>query len=594
LGELHEGHFATACQTNVSVFRSLNPYFISPCCSHTHPPFFAHSDVVLENACGQVYTYKVLGEEVIYLGKGDLHDTDFEDMVATTDLLQFLGIENSVKRYHGVPLNDFCHYTLRVYPSKQMEQEYLSVRPWIFVILVVVIFLFTIGIIIYYDWQVDKRQVMVMMEVKKTSAIVSSIFPSAVRKRLYDGEDEKTKTRNPPMNPQKMLIKGFLTEHPTAEDQDAAGAEIKVNETKPSGITSSIADTFPHTTIMFADIVGFTAWSSEREPGQVFMLLQTLYNDFDILAKKCNVFKVETIGDCYVAATGLPEPQTDHAVRMARFATQCMMKMNELTRGLELTLGPDTGELRMRVGLHSGAVTAGVLKGAKARFQLFGDTMNMAARMMSNGSQSRIQCSEDTAKRMKETGKDHWLREREDKVQAKGKGLVQTYWIMPHRSGLSSVDSRSEVSGVDDDEDKVKGTNPALWTDAKVDTRGVFDLTVQQSSRQQRLVDWNIELLSTLLRKIVAGRKCATKPNRKSTVVPSLTLKQGSTALDEVTEIISLPQFDDQSQHTSRSNQGDTVLDEIVAAELKDYVTTIASMYRENGKSDGNMSRHAG
>jgi class 3 adenylate cyclase len=95
------------------------------------------------------------------------------------------------------------------------------------------------------------------------------------------------------------------------------------------------------------------------------------------------VFKVETVGDCYVAVTGLPDPQANHAVIMARFACECMIKMGEVTRRLETTLGPDTAELCMRTGMHSGPVTAGVLRGDKSRFQLFGDTVNTASRMES-------------------------------------------------------------------------------------------------------------------------------------------------------------------------------------------------------------------
>jgi class 3 adenylate cyclase len=79
-------------------------------------------------------------------------------------------------------------------------------------------------------------------------------------------------------------------------------------------------------------------------------------------------------GDCYVAAAGLPEPRKDHAVAMARFAQDCMLKMQTLTRKLEVTLGPDTADLTMRMGMHSGPVTAGVLRGERSRFQLFGDT----------------------------------------------------------------------------------------------------------------------------------------------------------------------------------------------------------------------------
>jgi Adenylate and Guanylate cyclase catalytic domain len=115
---------------------------------------------------------------------------------------------------------------------------------------------------------------------------------------------------------------------------------------------------------------------------------------------------VETVGDCYVAVTGLPDPRKDHAVAMARFARDCLFKTRSLTKRLEVTLGPDTGDLAMRMGMHSGPVTAGVsafdaledarncaflrifapneanhtlfffdqvLRGERSRFQLFGD-----------------------------------------------------------------------------------------------------------------------------------------------------------------------------------------------------------------------------
>jgi class 3 adenylate cyclase len=104
----------------------------------------------------------------------------------------------------------------------------------------------------------------------------------------------------------------------------------------------------------------------------VFHLLESIYNAFDEIAKARKVFKVETVGDCYVAVTGLPDPQPNHAVIMARFASECLIKMGEVTRKLEKTLGPDTADLDTRIGFHSGPVTAGVLRGDKSRFQLFG------------------------------------------------------------------------------------------------------------------------------------------------------------------------------------------------------------------------------
>jgi class 3 adenylate cyclase len=96
---------------------------------------------------------------------------------------------------------------------------------------------------------------------------------------------------------------------------------------------------------MFADLVGFTAWSSVREPSQVFTLLETIYRAFDKIARQRRIFKVETVGDCYVAASGLPEARKDHAVAMVRFASDCVSKTAELTKKLEVLLGPDTADL---------------------------------------------------------------------------------------------------------------------------------------------------------------------------------------------------------------------------------------------------------
>jgi class 3 adenylate cyclase len=101
-----------------------------------------------------------------------------------------------------------------------------------------------------------------------------------------------------------------------------------------------IADLYPETTVFFADIAGFTAWSSIRQPTQVFHLLETLYGAFDKIAKAHGVFKVETIGDSYVAVVGLPTPRKNHAIVLVRFAQDCLDKMRELTLDLETTLGP--------------------------------------------------------------------------------------------------------------------------------------------------------------------------------------------------------------------------------------------------------------
>jgi class 3 adenylate cyclase len=105
--------------------------------------------------------------------------------------------------------------------------------------------------------------------------------------------------------------------------------------------------------ITVADITGFTAWCSSREPTQVFTLLESIYSVYDTLAKKRKVFKVETIGDCYMAVTGLPEPRADHAVIMCRFARQCLSKLHALLADLEVTLGPGAFDINYNVIMGS-------------------------------------------------------------------------------------------------------------------------------------------------------------------------------------------------------------------------------------------------
>lgn len=85
------------------------------------------------------------------------------------------------------------------------------------------------------------------------------------------------------------------------------------------------------------------------------------------------------MGDCYVAVTGLPDQRDDHAIVIAKYAVRCLLKFNVLTKRLEANLGPGTASLGMRFGLHSGPVMAGVLRGEKSRFQLFGDTINVVS-----------------------------------------------------------------------------------------------------------------------------------------------------------------------------------------------------------------------
>lgn len=117
---------------------------------------------------------------------------------------------------------------------------------------------------------------------------------------------------------------------------------------------------------------------------------------------------------------------------MTKFAIDMRRKTKALVAGkLKDLLGEGTEDLELRIGLHSGPTTGGVLRGQRARFQLFGDTVNVASRMESNGQGGKIQVSQATADLLAADGKTNWLVKRQELVAAKGKGEMQTYWIEP-------------------------------------------------------------------------------------------------------------------------------------------------------------------
>lgn len=329
-------------------------------------------DAVLDDSCGRQYTFRIVGPNSTQLGSGDLHNPAFNHMEKTWTLGKMAPTEGA--EIHVV---DQCVYQLSIYPTQSMMDAYTSKSPVYYAVAVAIIFVFTAGVFLVYDWAVQLRQNKVLKTATRTQAIVSSLFPKNVQERIFkDVEEEVKNDENKGKNGNRF--RGNRTKDQLRNFLDDGNQQPDV--AKHSSLKSKpIADLFPEATVIFADLVGFTAWSSTREPTQVFTLLENIYHSFDEIAKRRRIFKVETVGDCYVAVSGLPEPRKDHAVAMARFSKDILHKFREMVKQMVVELGPDTEDLQLRVGLHSGPVTAGVLRGERARFQLFGDTMNTTA-----------------------------------------------------------------------------------------------------------------------------------------------------------------------------------------------------------------------
>jgi class 3 adenylate cyclase len=203
-----------------------------------------------------------------------------------------------------------------------------------------------------------------LVQYSRSSSIVEDLYPDAFRERLYESlqVDEEEQEQQQQQCP--TLLRRSSSDHRMRDFilNDTEARFQRLTNAKP------IADLFLHTTIMFADMVGFTSWASRQDnPKNVFVLLETLFWAYDQIAETMDVFKLGTIGDCYIAITGLPTPRDDHAVVMARFAEACRRKTMEVFSRLDLELDLKTNNMSMRFGIHSGPVVGGVLRGHKSR-----------------------------------------------------------------------------------------------------------------------------------------------------------------------------------------------------------------------------------
>ncbi|XP_032674981.1 receptor-type guanylate cyclase Gyc76C-like [Odontomachus brunneus] len=183
-------------------------------------------------------------------------------------------------------------------------------------------------------------------------------------------------------------------------------------------------EAFDLVTIYFSDIVGFTAMSAESTPFEVVNFLNDLYTLFDRIIKGYDVYKVETIGDAYMVVSGLPIKNGDrHAGEIASMSLELLNAVKQHT----IAHRPHE-TLKLRIGIHTGPVVAGVVGLTMPRYCLFGDTVNTASRMESNGEPLRIHISKQCKNALDKIG--GYVVEERGFIHMKGKGEVKTYWLI--------------------------------------------------------------------------------------------------------------------------------------------------------------------
>ncbi|KAL0993899.1 hypothetical protein UPYG_G00115340 [Umbra pygmaea] len=230
----------------------------------------------------------------------------------------------------------------------------------------------------------------------------SSNLEELIRERTEELEIEKQKT--------EKLLTQMLP--PSVADALKIGGTVEPEH-------------FENVTLYFSDIVGFTTISANSEPIEVVDLLNDLYTIFDAIIGNHDVYKVETIGDAYMVASGLPVPNGNrHAAEISNMALDILSAVGTF----KMRHMPDV-PVRIRIGLHSGPCVAGVVGLTMPRYCLFGDTVNTASRMESTGMPYRIHLSHSTAKILVELREGYKVHIR-GKTEIKGKSIEETYWLV--------------------------------------------------------------------------------------------------------------------------------------------------------------------
>ncbi|MBC8239214.1 MAG: adenylate/guanylate cyclase domain-containing protein, partial [Alphaproteobacteria bacterium] len=181
----------------------------------------------------------------------------------------------------------------------------------------------------------------------------------------------------------------------------------------------TVVDEYTDATVLFADIVGFTALTARCRPDQTLALLNQLFTSFDALTAQYGLEKIKTIGDSYMVAGGVSSDRTEHVPAMADLALAMQQAASQVH-------DPDGQSVHLRIGIHVGDLTAGVIGRRRFMYDLWGDTVNIASRMQSLGEPDHIQISDDLRQRLD----SRYEIAPRGEIEVKGKGAMATWYLL--------------------------------------------------------------------------------------------------------------------------------------------------------------------
>ena len=185
---------------------------------------------------------------------------------------------------------------------------------------------------------------------------------------------------------------------------------------------NTIVDSFADVSVLFADLVGFSSLFNEMSPGRVVHLLDEIFSAFDLLAQERGLEKIKTIGDAYMVVGGLPVPLPGHAEEIAELALHMQHHMQEFNANYDT-------HMKLRIGIDTGPCVAGIIGRNKFIYDLWGDSVNIASRMESQGEPDCIQVTRATRDRLH----DNYHFEERGVLDIKGQGAMPVYWLSGRR-----------------------------------------------------------------------------------------------------------------------------------------------------------------